>query len=165
MVSSLVSLGYIGAIMVALLVYARRFNSQKTRALGQTLQFYENHFARDIYTSVKEAPSKNKKIETAALIAFTAEDVVRSFKMNDAKNSLNNLNQNGFVGDEMFKRFTGTEQLLRAEVQDIARTAGQENAEFSQLLLGASQTVAQSIALNKRLEQLDLFKKEYESFA
>lgn len=135
--SIFVPLGYIGFLVVGMVVFSRVYRRRTAQKLvaDHTPWFPEGHPARDIYqTLVSADPAPPEVVLKAALLNRAMDDVRRIIRLRDDKQALGTLLQKGSIGDETMARFSLAEKELEAEILDVVSEANTFKEGWGQLI-------------------------------
>lgn len=159
-ISVLTPLLYVGVLGCALVLFARRHRSRKLKELADTPQFYSSNYYKDIFEQLRAKEKVPPKLLKAALLAWAAEDITRLYKFRESEAALNNLLQNGLIGEGIYERFMGSKVLNEREIQEIAGTSLELSPTWTTAMQSASE-IAQRNAIRRRMDQISIFEEEY----
>ncbi|KIK98863.1 hypothetical protein PAXRUDRAFT_823416 [Paxillus rubicundulus Ve08.2h10] len=123
MASLLVPVLYIGIVISSLLIFSHFY--RKRNAVKLYASYFPSHQERDIYVSLLQQsdPPAHEALLKAALIRRAMTNVSRVLKLREDKPALQNLLQNGSIGDDLWNSLLQAEKELEAEIKEVVAEA------------------------------------------
>lgn len=168
-ISILTPLAYIFVMVTALAVFSTVYRKRKIQQLASVKPIYETSFARNNYFTIKSLQEQSQggpneipsKLVSSALIRWAGEDVRQIIKMKQAKDTLTQLHQKGFIGDSTFTKFTTNEKAIELELQIISKEANSIKPGWETTIFNTATEVSQADGIRTRIEESQQLKEDY----